>query len=126
MNVRVSDGTFTSGVAALVVSSRASFANNVAPVIENTCAASCHFSGNGVGAPSFMDGGNASFTEIFTRAAGELTCANNNPPTSLLLAKPSTTVAHTGSLQPGFDLSGNRSTYDLFKAWICTFNRANN
>jgi hypothetical protein len=137
VNVRVTDGTFTSGISALMVSSRVSFANNIAGpvggstgIIGSNCGPACHnSSGGGVGAPNFLTGGNAavSYSAMSSRVTTpENACASPNSPSSLLLSKPSTVVAHTGGLQPGFSLGGNRSNYDLVRAWICSFGAANN
>lgn len=138
VNVRVTDGTFTSGVSALMVSSRVSFANNIGGVVSaqstgilgGNCALNCHnATGGGVGAPNFTSGGSVSYTAVSSRVSlPENACASPNSPSSLLLAKPSQSVAHTGGLQPGFDLSqgGDRSAYNLVRAWICSFGAGNN
>lgn len=136
LQVSVSDGTFTSSPQPMAVNGRVSFASNIAgPVamgssgIVGGCASECHNpTGGGFGAPSFLTAlGAVSHTEVSNRVTlPETACGNANAPTSLLLAKPSMVVAHTGGLRDGFDLGGNRDNYELIRTWICSFNAANN
>src|SRR5690606_27468101 len=113
----VSDGTYTSSPQPMAVNARVSFASNIAGpvgpastgIIGGNCAELCHNAvGGGVGAPSFLVLGAVSHAQVLNRVTlPETACGNPNAPTSLLLAKPSTVVAHTGLLQDGFDLIGN-------------------
>ncbi len=130
--ITVSDGTFTSTPMPLAVNARVSFANNLTPIVNGACADRCH----AAGPLSFRTGGNVSYASMVsgTRVTfPENACTNAQAaPSGPLLRKPTASDAlapptgHVGGVRAGFDLTGDRGSYDLFRYWICNFEAANN
>ena len=123
--VTAGDGTYMSSSVPLTINARVSFEHNITPIIETACADNCH-----AGGPlSFRERGRVSHANVVsgTRLVfPESACIGpDTPPSSPLLRKPTVTAdapppaGHAGGVRPGFDLSGDRSGYDLFRLWLC-------
>ena len=76
---------------------------------------SCHYSGVGGSAPNWNQTKANNYTTTIN-TTGVVDTAD--PANSLILKKPALLVSHTGGLQTGFNLSGDRSNYDKVLTWI--------
>ncbi|MBX3180387.1 MAG: PASTA domain-containing protein [Candidatus Hydrogenedentes bacterium] len=122
-------------VTAVTVSSGPSFSMDVLPILTDPArCVSCHQSG-GVAAPSgfFLDSAdsNVLYNEVvteFSTAEPSNTRVNTaSPAMSLILRKASNSDGnHGGGMQPGFNLGGDRSNYDVILEWIDASGAANN
>jgi mono/diheme cytochrome c family protein len=89
------------------------FGGHIAPVLASAGCTSCHTDGGNPLPPVlYTPGPNR---DVYTTVRSLVNF--DDPENSRLLLKPSG-HHHAGGLLPGFDLDGNRASYDLFLNWI--------